>query len=177
MKVNNNILTASEGMALLRKSDGWYMPHGVELKEGDTEGEYVEVAMEDVDFDKEPSSVETAKRNKLAELEVWDTSSAVQTFECGGTQMWADRAVRDTIRASVEACVSLGDKECSFTIGEHLLTMPCADALTMLQRLQRYGMQCNAAKARARAEILAMRRVSVIKGYDCAQYYPEVVRV
>lgn len=118
-------------------------------------------------------TLEMAKAQKLAELNRYDNSDAVNQFLVNGGGAWFTPAERTSYASSVSAAKTLSVENLSFYVGENVLTVPTAMAEQMLAAVQLYA---DAAFMVTRAHAAAIEKLETIEdveAYDFTQGYPE----
>lgn len=113
--------------------------------------------------------LERAKAEKIAELEAYDSSEAVNGFVLGGRTMWIAPAERTNYLNTMQGAARLGIESVPF-MGQ---TIAVADAITMLDAINIYAMQCVAITDAHRSAINALTTVADVEAYDYTIGYPE----
>lgn len=121
--------------------------------------------------------LDIAKSQKIAELEDYDTSDSVNSFEVvkDGQRItdWIEPDKRSNYRGSLEDCVLLGVTDIEVPIGGMLIPMTVADARVKLAQVQLYADRCAMVTEAHRAAILALSSVEAVEAYDFTVGYPE----
>lgn len=115
-----------------------------------------------------PDPVETARAAKLAGLEAYDSSPAVNSFTLGSRSMWIAPAERTNYLNTIQGAQRLGVESIPF-MG---VTIPVASAIQMLDAINLYAMQCVGVTDAHRSAINALSTVEAIEGYDYTTGYP-----
>ena len=122
-------------------------------------------------------ALEVAKKQKIAELEAYDASDAVNSFDVtiGGNTMslWIDRETRADYRSSIEAAELLGRTEVKPVFGGQEVTLSVQMAKMALAQVQLYANQCYGVTERHKAAIAALLTVQDVEDYDFTAGYPE----
>lgn len=113
--------------------------------------------------------IEIARVQKLKALERYDSSPAVNSFSLFGEDMWLTPAVRDNYLNSLQSAQRLGQTTAVF-LGQEI---PISFAITTLDYINVYAMQCVIVTEAHRNAILALDSVASIEAYDFTQGYPE----
>lgn len=113
-----------------------------------------------------------AKANKVAELEAYDYSDAVNGFLVNNTTAWIDAETRSQYKTSIEAAELLGEESITFAINDAAMTLPIANAKLMLAQIQRYADACYLVTMTHKAAINALESVEDVEGYDFTTGYP-----
>ena len=125
--------------------------------------EYVEPAKTLADY----------KADKIAEIEAYDASDAVNSFELGGVRMWLSFDERARIRQSIDAYRNTGRTEMTKWFGGKAFTYPLDTWQSMMDRLSVYASEALNATEQHRAAIAALATVDEVNAYDITIGYPE----
>ena len=121
--------------------------------------------------------LEQAKSAKLAELDVYDQSDAVNGFDVTiqgqTTSLWIDRETRADYKSSIEAAELLGRDEVKPVFAGQEVTLSVQMAKMALAQVQLYANQCFGVTARHRAAIQQLATVADVEAYDFTTGYPE----
>jgi hypothetical protein len=124
--------------------------------------------------------LERAKANKIAELEAYDQSDAVNGFDVtiddNTMSLWIDRETRADYRSSIEAAELLGRTEVKPVFGGQEVTLDIQMAKMALAQVQLYANQCYGVTERHKAAILLLQSVQAVEEYDFTFGYPERLR-
>jgi hypothetical protein len=121
--------------------------------------------------------LESAKQEKIAELDVYDQSDAVNGFDVtiGGQTMslWIDREIRADYKSSIEAAELLGKADVHPVFNGVEVTLSVQTAKMALAQVQLYANQCFGVTERHRAAIQQLTTVADVEAYDFTTGYPE----
>lgn len=121
--------------------------------------------------------LEREKQKKIAELEAYDASDAVNGFDViiGGNTMslWLDKETRADYRSSIEAAELLGRTEVKPVFGGQEVTLDITTAKMALAQVQLYANQCYGVTEQHKAAVNAMETVEEVDAYDFIQGYPQ----
>lgn len=121
--------------------------------------------------------LEMAKQDKIAELERYDASDAVNGFDVtisGSTMsLWIDRETRADYRSSIEAAELLGRTEVKPVFGGHEITLSVQEAKMYLAQVQLYANQCFGVTQQHMMAIESLESVKDVEDYDFTEGYPE----
>ena len=121
--------------------------------------------------------LEQAKSAKLAELEAYDQSDAVNGFDvtiAGQTMsLWIDRETRADYKSSIEAAELLGLEEVHPVFNGVEVTLSVQMAKMALAQVQLYANQCFGVTERHRAAIQQLATVADVEAYDFTTGYPD----
>lgn len=117
--------------------------------------------------------LEIAKWQKIAELEEYDQSYAVDGFTIGGQTMWLKVDERQQIATQINANEAAGRTEMTRWFGGHPFVFPLTKWRQMLTLLEVYaGDAINVTEAH-KAAINALTSVAEVQEYDFTVGYPQ----
>lgn len=114
-----------------------------------------------------------AKEAKTAEIERYDTSSAVNGFKLNGTVFWLDKATRVGLMNSTTIAKNMGSKTTDLWLGEVKLTIDCDKVIQLLGGIEMYALECFNTTARHKAEVAELKTVKEVEAYDYKADYPK----
>lgn len=121
--------------------------------------------------------LEKAKASKIAELEAYDDSDAVNGFEVvkdgQAITAWIEPEKRSNYRGSLEDCVLLGVTDIEVPIAGMLIPMTVADARVKLAQVQLYADRCTIVTEGHKYAINALETVEHVEAYDFTVGYPD----
>lgn len=121
--------------------------------------------------------LERAKITKIMELEAYDNSDAVNSFEIvtgnETTSAWIEPDKRSNYRGSLEDCVLLGVTDIEVPIAGMLIPMTVADARVKLAQVQLYADRCTIVTEGHKYAINALSTIEEVEAYDFTAGYPE----
>lgn len=185
------VLTASEGM-MLRNGDSF--SETVVLGKYDKADNYTEVSRDEYEAyvkehaaehvgegsssgtEEPPHLVPTlsdAIASKVAEINAYDRSAAVNSFTLGGTEMWLSFDERARIRQSIDAYRNEDRTEMTKWFGGKAFTFPLDTWQTMLDKLSVYASEALNVTEQHKAEVSALTSIEAVEDYDYKTGYPE----
>ena len=114
-----------------------------------------------------------AKSRKLAEIETYDQSDAVNSFTLGGQSMWLDAMTRQQLRTSIEAYQAQGAEQVTKWFGGHEFTFPVSLWLTMLNALEVYAAEALNITEAHKAAVTSLDTIEAVEEYDYTTGYPQ----
>lgn len=198
-KINGlTVLSASEGM-MLRNGDSF--SETVVLGRYDKAENYTEVsrdeyeayvrehAAEHVGEGSSPGTEETpepphlvptlsdAIAGKVAEINAYDTSTAVNGFKLNGNVFWLDKATRVGLMNSTEITKAAGQETTDLWMDDVKLTIPCDTVIKLLSAIELYALECFNTTARHKAEVRKLKTVEDVEKYDIKEGYPKQLAI
>ena len=116
--------------------------------------------------------LQRAKNAKIAELEAYDASDAVNSFTVGGVEMWLDAPTRQQLRISLDACYTMGRESASKWFNGVEYTFPINVWYQMLSALEVYAADALNVTESHRAAINVLDSIEAVEGYDYTTGYP-----
>lgn len=123
------------------------------------------------------SELATAKAQKIAEIDAYDTSDAVNSFLVDGTKMWLDKATRVGLMNSTTIAQSSGLEKVTLWFGDTQLILTCNKAISLLSAIEMYAVQCFDTTARHKAAIGNLTTIEEVEKYDITAGYPERLKI
>ena len=114
-----------------------------------------------------------AKKFKIAEIAVYDTSDKVNGFMLNGQTVWLDKATRVGLMNSTTIERDLGSETTELWLGEHNLIIKCDLAIQLLQQLEVYALKCFNVTATHKKEVNSLSTIEEINSYDITKDYPD----
>ena len=116
--------------------------------------------------------LQRAKDAKLADLEAYDSSDAINSFEVGGVSLWVPADKRAVLRTSIEAYKAVGATSITKVWEGQEYTFPITQWDYMLNSVEIYASECFNQTQRHAAAIQALSTVEEVKAYNYQQNYP-----
>ena len=117
--------------------------------------------------------LERAKANKIAELEAYDQSDAVNSFSVNGKEMWLDAQTRQQLRISLDANQQAGRETVTKWFDGVQYTYPIDVWYYMLGQVEVYAGDALNVTESHKAAINALESMEDVEAYDFTTGYPE----
>ena len=114
-----------------------------------------------------------AKAEKIAQIETYDSSDAVEQFTINDVPMWLNHELRQQIRTSAEAYSAMGAETMTKVFNGAEFTFPIATWIQMLNALEVYAAEALNTTERHKNAVQAMTRRKDVEDYDYTTGYPE----
>ena len=124
----------------------------------------------------EPTAEEllaTSKAEKIAQIENYDNSDAVNLFTINDTDMWLDHELRQQIRTSAEAYEALGYENMTKVFNGTEFTFSITLWKQMLNALEVYAAEALNVTERHKNAVNALATVEAVTDYDYTMDYPQ----
>ena len=120
-----------------------------------------------------PTDIDMAKEAKIAQIEAYSDSDAVNSLTFNGIKTWLTRTVRDGYDTSITAAKNLGEANVTFMVGDNEMQLPVEQARRVLDLVQRYADACFIVTERHKIAVRALQTVEEVEAYDYTTGYPE----
>ena len=125
------------------------------------------------DVSSEKAVLGRAKETVLADIEKYDTSSAVNGFMLNGQKVWLDKATRVGLMNSTTIAKASGQATTTLWLGEAKLVVDCDKAIQLLSALEIYALECFNVTAAHKKAVNEMTTLEDVLGYDYTCGYPK----
>lgn len=136
---------------------------------------YDGVRLETGGMTSEAALTAAAQKMVLAEIEKYDTSSAVNGFVLNGQKVWLDKATRVGLMNSTTIAKAMGQPTTTLWLGDVKLVVECDKAIQLLSALEMYALECFNVTAAHKKAVAEMSTVEEVLGYDYTAGYPEML--
>lgn len=123
------------------------------------------------------SGLTTARARKIAEIDAYDTSDAVNSFLVDGTKMWLDKATRVGLMNSTTIAQSSGLEKVTLWFGDTQLILTCNKAISLLSAIEMYAVQCFDTTAKHKVAVSELTTIEEVEKYDITAGYPEKLEI
>lgn len=121
----------------------------------------------------EEEKLNTAKQNKLYEIEQYDNSPSVNSFTLNGKERWLKNDLRRSLSYSTNILKEDGEKTVDIWFDTECETMDIDNALYMLKTLEVYAKQTNNVTHQHKAEVMSLTSIEEVESYDITKGYSE----
>lgn len=121
----------------------------------------------------EGKTLEEAKEMLLAEIDAYDTSSAVNGFMLNGLLVWLDKATRVGLMNSTTIAKAMGQATTTLWLGDTKLEVGCDMAIQLLSVLEMYALECFNVTAAHKKAVSELTDIGEVLSYDYTKGYPE----
>lgn len=128
-----------------------------------------------VDFGlEEPyTELQKAKKDKIKEIEKYDTSADVNSFYLNGLQVWLNKDTRVGLMNSLTIEKNSGKEDSTLWFNDICITVKCDAAMQMLSAIELYALECYNKTAEHRVAVDSLTSIEAVKDYDYTAGYPE----
>lgn len=125
----------------------------------------------------EGKTIEEAKEMLLAEIDAYDTSSAVNGFVLNGETVWLDKATRVGLMNSTSITKAMGQATTTLWLGESKMEVPCDTAIQLLSALEMYALECFNVTAAHKKAVSELTSIEEVEKYDITAGYPAQLKM
>lgn len=125
----------------------------------------------------EADVLNSAKASVLADIEAYDTSTAVNGFMLNGQRVWLDKATRVGLMNSTTIAKAMGQPTTTLWLGDAKLVVDCDKAIQLLSALEMYALECFNVTAAHKKAVSEMSTVEEVLGYDYTAGYPKILEM
>ena len=118
-----------------------------------------------------------AKEQKIAEIEAYDVSPAVNGFTLNGSLVWLDKDTRVGLMNSTNIAKASGSANTTLWLGGERMVVPCDKAIQLLSALEIYALGCFNVTAAHKKAVSEMTTLDDVLAYDYKQGYPEQLKM
>lgn len=118
-----------------------------------------------------------AKEQKIAEIDAYDQSEAVNGFTLNGAVVWLDKATRVGLMNSTNIAKASGSANTTLWLGGERMVVPCDKAIQLLSALEMYALGCFNVTASHKAAVEALTTLDEVLAYDYTKGYPEQLKM
>ena len=125
----------------------------------------------------EADVLNSAKASVLADIEAYDTSTAVNGFMLNGQRVWLDKATRVGLMNSTSIAKAMGQPTTTLWLGDVKLVVECDKAIQLLSALEMYALECFNVTAAHKKAVSEMSTVESVLAYDYTAGYPKILEM
>lgn len=119
------------------------------------------------------ATLEKAKKEKLAAILAYDTSSDVNGFMLNGNKVWLDKETRVGLMNSTQITRDLGHDTTTFWFDGYKLEVRCDMAIMLLSSLEMYALECFNVTAAHKKAVSELTTIEEVEAYDYKTGYPK----
>ena len=118
-------------------------------------------------------SLEDMQKIKVSDIQLFDNSKEVNSFELRAKSMWLDKSTRVGLFNSINIEKEAGKTETVLWYDAVKYIIPISDALDMLNVLEMYALECYNVTQSHIAAVKALDTIEEIESYDYTVGYPK----
>lgn len=119
------------------------------------------------------ATLEKAKKEKLASILAYDTSSDVNGFMLNGNKVWLDKETRVGLMNSTQITRDMGQDTTTLWFDGYKLEVRCDMAIMLLSSLEMYALECFNVTAAHKKAVSELTTIEEVEAYDYKTGYPK----
>ena len=123
------------------------------------------------------ATLEKAKKEKLAAILAYDTSSDVNGLMLNGNKVWLDKETRVGLMNSTTIAKSVGQKTTTLWLGSIKLVVDCDKAIQLLSALEMYALECFNVTASHKQAVSELTTIEEVEAYNYKSGYPKMLEM
>lgn len=125
----------------------------------------------------EASELATAKAQKIAEIDAYDTSSAVNGFILNGERVWLDFELRDRVYQGNERLRRIGRTVTTLWLGKQCYNLSIEQAQNIISHIEAYAKDCYNVTAAHKKAVSELTSIEEVEKYDITAGYPAQLKM
>ena len=117
------------------------------------------------------------KKAMLHYIDVYDSSSAVNSFVLNGMEVWLDKATRVGLMNSTTISKASGQETTTLWLGGLKFVMDCDKAIQLLSVLEMYALGCFNVTANHKATVGELKTIEEVEAYNYKTGYPKILEM
>lgn len=142
-----------------------------------TEEQLIAAGYEPHDIEPYVPTLEEVKARKIAEIDAYDTSDAVNSFVLNGASVWLDKATRVGLMNSLNCEKTAGRTQTTLWLGTTPITLNVDRAMELLAAVELYALECFGVTASHKAAVEALATPAEVEAYDFTKGYPDKLEI
>ena len=123
------------------------------------------------------ATLEKAKKEKLAAILAYDTSSDVNGFMLNGNKVWLDKETRVGLMNSTQITRDMGQDTTTMWFDGYKLEVRCDMAIMLLSSLEMYALECFNVTAAHKKAVSELTTIEEVEAYDYKVGYPKMLEM
>ena len=117
------------------------------------------------------------KKAMLHYIDVYDSSSAVNSFVLNGMEVWLDKATRVGLMNSTTIAKIMGQQKTTLWMGSYQLEVDCDKAIQLLSALEMYALECFNVTAMHKKTVNELDNINAILTYNYKSDYHDKLKM
>lgn len=123
------------------------------------------------------SELATAKAQKIAEIDAYDTSPAVNGFCLNGERVWLDFELRDRVYQGNERLQRIGRTDTTLWLGKQCYNLSIEQAQNIISHIEAYAKDCYNVTATHKKAVSELASIEEVEKYDITAGYPAQLKM
>ena len=116
--------------------------------------------------------IEEVRKMKISDIQIFDKSESVNTFNFMGKSIWLDKSTRVGLFNSISIEEKAGKADTALWLNGAKYVVPISDALSMLNKIELYALDCYNVTQSHIAAVNALDSIEEIEKYNYKVGYP-----
>lgn len=121
--------------------------------------------------------LEQAKAQKIAEIDAYDTSPAVNGFILNGQRVWLDFELRDRVYQGNERLQRIGRTDTTLWLGKQCYNLSIEQAQNIISHIEAYAKDCYNVTAAHKKAVSELTDIAEVEKYDITAGYPAQLKM
>lgn len=121
--------------------------------------------------------LEQAKAQKIAEIDAYDTSPAVNGFILNGERVWLDFELRDRVYQGNERLQRIGRTDTTLWLGKQCYNLSIEQAQNIISHIEAYAKDCYNVTAAHKKAVSELTTIEEVEKYDITAGYPAQLKM
>lgn len=117
------------------------------------------------------------KKAMLYYIDMYDLSSAVNSFVLNGMKVWLDKATRVGLMNSTTIAKASGQETTTLWLSGLKFVMDCDKAIQLLSALEMYALGCFNVTASHKATVEKLKTIEEVETYNYKTGYPKILEI
>lgn len=118
-------------------------------------------------------TLEDVKARKIAEIEQYDTSGAVNSFILNSVPVWIPRDTRVSVQTTTQVLMRNNQSETVLWLGETRIEISCATLISLLDAIEIYALEAYNTTAQHKINVSNLETTEAVEAYDHTIGYPK----
>lgn len=162
---------------VLDKESGAYKCFECSMATAEFNEDDVKAAFEEFKAKLAASELATAKAQKIAEIDAYDTSPAVNGFCLNGERVWLDFELRDRVYQGNERLQRIGRTDTTLWLGKQCYNLSIEQAQNIISHIEAYAKDCYNVTAAHKKAVSELTSIEEVEKYDITAGYPAQLRM
>lgn len=123
------------------------------------------------------SELATVKAQKIAEIDAYDTSPAVNGFILNGQRVWLDFGLRDRVYQGNERLQRIGRTDTTLWLGKQCYNLSIEQAQNIISHIEAYAKDCYNVTAAHKKAVSELTSIEEVEKYDITAGYPAQLKM
>lgn len=162
---------------VLDKESGAYKCFECSMATAEFNEDDVKAAFEEFKAKLAASELATAKAQKIAEIDAYDTSPAVNGFCLNGERVWLDFELRDRVYQGNERLQRIGRTDTTLWLGKQCYNLSIEQAQNIISHIEAYAKDCYNVTAAHKKAVSELASIEEVEKYDITAGYPAQLKM